>query len=196
MSEKFANNAATTLADSVNTNQTTITVSGVSNFPDSGTFRVVIENEILAVTSVAGTDWEVSRGVEGTTPAIHEAGADVQHVVTAASLVEVVRQNAMKSSGIVTATDGATVTFNLDDGSIHQVTLGGNRTLAVENVTTGQRFMLMIRPEGHTVTWFSGIQWAGGTAPTLTTTAGKTDLFGFLAVGGGVYLGFTCGQNF
>jgi len=47
----------------------------------------------------------------------------------------------------------------------------------------------------RTVTWFSGITWAGGSAPTLTTTANKTDSFGFQQISAGVYLGFVIAQN-
>jgi hypothetical protein len=47
----------------------------------------------------------------------------------------------------------------------------------------------------RTVTWFSGITWAGGSAPTLTTTANKTDSFGFQQISSGAYLGFVIAQN-
>ncbi|MDE1971291.1 MAG: hypothetical protein KGI50_06995, partial [Patescibacteria group bacterium] len=40
------------------------------------------------------------------------------------------------SQGIIVATDGSTVTFNLDNGTIQQETLGGNRTLALAGTLT------------------------------------------------------------
>src|SRR3990167_10859066 len=40
----------------------------------------------------------------------------------------------------VTDTDGATVTFDLDAGNKHRVTLAGNRTLALSNVQNGHAF--------------------------------------------------------
>ena len=98
----------------------------------------------------------------------------------------------------VTATDGATVTFDLSQGNLHQVTLGGNRTLAVTNVSVGQCFIIhLIQGAGgsKTVTWWSGISWAGGSAPTLTTTEGKGDSFGFICKAAGSYLGYVVGQN-
>lgn len=95
--------------------------------------------------------------------------------------------------GAITAdTDGSTVTFNMATSNIHSVTLGGNRTLAVSNVSIGQVFMLKLKQDAtgsRTVTWFSGISWAGGSAPTLTTTAGKTDWIGFVCTGSGTYDG-------
>lgn len=95
-------------------------------------------------------------------------------------------------------TDGATVTFDMAESNVHTVTLGGNRTLAVSNTSTGQSFIIRLVQDGtgsRTVTWFSGISWAGGTAPTLTTTANKADWFGFITTGSGAYSGFIIGQN-
>src|SRR3990167_672614 len=83
----------------------------------------------------------------------------------------------------VTATDGATVTFNLASGNKQRVTLAGNRTLALSNVQNGHAFVIRLLQDGtgsRTVTWFSTIKWAGGSAPTLTTTANKADVLGFI----------------
>src|SRR5207253_7431019 len=95
------------------------------------------------------------------------------------------------SYGAITAdADGATITFDMSVTDDHAVTLGGNRTLAVSNVTTGQKFLLALKQDGtgtRTVTWFSGISWAGGAAPTLTATINKTDLLGFRCTGAGAY---------
>lgn len=95
-------------------------------------------------------------------------------------------------------TDGATVTFDLSAGAIHEVTLGGNRTLAVSNETVGQVFTLKINQDGtggRTVTWFSTIRWINGVEPTLTSTASKRDVFVFIVTGSGTYDGFIAGQN-
>lgn len=97
-----------------------------------------------------------------------------------------------------TATDGATVTFDLSAGAIQGVTLGGNRTLALSNATVGQAFIINLTQDGtgsRTVTWFSTIRWVDGVAPTLTTTASKRDTFGFICTGSGTYDGYIVGQN-
>ncbi|MDE1868055.1 MAG: hypothetical protein KGI08_10160, partial [Thaumarchaeota archaeon] len=102
------------------------------------------------------------------------------------------------TGALTTDTDGVTITFDMSASNDHQVTLGGNRTLAVSNVSTGQIFCIdLIQGTGgsFTVTWFSGILWPSGTIPTLTTTAGKRDSFIFKCVGSGSYLGFIVGQN-
>jgi len=99
---------------------------------------------------------------------------------------------------LTTDTDGSTITFDMSVNNVHNVVLGGSRTLAVSNVYNGQRFMLRLTQDSggsHTVTWFTTIKWAGGSPPTLTTTGSKADLFGFLCTGTGTYDGFVCGQN-
>jgi hypothetical protein len=99
---------------------------------------------------------------------------------------------------IVTATDGTTITFDLSQGNIQQVTLGGNRTLALSNVSVGQVFIINLKQDttgSRTVTWWSGISWAGGSAPTLTTTANKVDSLGFICVASGSYYGYVVGTN-
>lgn len=99
---------------------------------------------------------------------------------------------------IVAGVDGTTITFDLATGNVHNVTLGGNRTLALSNPTVGQKFILRLVQDGtgsRTVTWFTTIKWAGGSPPTLTTTAAKADVFGFLITASGQYDGFVIGQN-
>lgn len=101
---------------------------------------------------------------------------------------------------IQTATDGATVTFDLGNGAYrkHKVTLGGNRTLALSNVKVGQVFLIDLIQDAtgsRTVTWFSTIKWVDGAAPTLTTTANKIDTFGFICTSEGNYQGYVVGQN-
>tara|TARA_B100002019_G_scaffold16426_2_gene12895 strand:+ start:338 stop:955 length:618 start_codon:yes stop_codon:yes gene_type:complete len=95
-------------------------------------------------------------------------------------------------------TDGSTITFDLNSSNTHSVTLGGNRTLALSNASVGQKFIIRLTQDGsgsRTVTFFSTIKWAGGVAPTLTTTANKTDVFGFICTSAGNFDGFVIGYN-
>ncbi len=99
--------------------------------------------------------------------------------------------------------DGATITFDLSTGDMFApAALTANRTLALSNSPTtspwARPFTIILLQDGsglHTVTWFSGISWAGGSPPTLTTTAGKRDVFAFIQIASGTYLGFVVGQN-
>lgn len=100
---------------------------------------------------------------------------------------------------IASATDGATITFDLSTSDWFTVTLGGNRTLALANPAVGQQFSLILKQDAtgsRTISsWFSGILWPGGTTPILTTTANKSDVFTFKCISSGVYMGFTAGQS-
>ena len=123
---------------------------------------------------------------------------NVSSVGGSGSLEGLIVDKAIKSK-INTEADGGTITFNMNDSNTHMATLGGNRTLAVSNAASGQKFILRLKQDSagsRTVTWFNTIYWAeGGTAPTLTTTANKADVFGFLCTSGGYYDGFVIGQN-
>lgn len=106
--------------------------------------------------------------------------------------------NAATKPYLYTDTDGSTITFNLNTANIHTVTLAGDRTLALSNASTGQVFIIRLVQDGsgsRTVTWFSTIKWSGGITPTLTTTASRVDVFGFICTGSGTYDGFIVGQN-
>lgn len=90
------------------------------------------------------------------------------------------------SAGIVpeaTLTDEATITWNALTQSVAKVTLGANRTMGLASGgVTGAFISLLIIQDGtgsRTVTWNADYEFTGDTAPTLTTTADKGDLFVF-----------------
>lgn len=94
---------------------------------------------------------------------------------------------------------GGTATLDLSLANEHRITMpAGNITIALSNDTNSQRFIVSITQDSsgsRTVTWFTTIKWAGGTPPTLTTTASKRDTFGFIRTGSATYDGFIIGQN-
>ena len=97
-------------------------------------------------------------------------------------------------------TAAGTATLDLSKGNIHHITMpAGNITIALSNGTAGQCFIVRILQDGtgsRTVTWFTTIKWAGGSAPTLTTTASKADTMGFeVTTAGSAYDGYVVGQN-
>jgi len=80
---------------------------------------------------------------------------------------------------ITVLTDGATITPDLSDSNNFSVTLGGNRTLAnPTNTVAGQSGSIFITQDGtgsRTLAYGSNFDFAGGTAPTLSTTAAAVD---------------------
>jgi len=99
---------------------------------------------------------------------------------------------------INSATDGATVTFDLSLSNYHRVTLWWNRTLALSNAKIWQRFIIDLIQDGtwsRTVTWFTTIKWAWWASPTLTTTINKIDTLWFICTSSGNYQGYIIWQN-
>ena len=80
---------------------------------------------------------------------------------------------------ITVLTDGATITADFADSNNFSVTLGGNRTLAnPNNIVAGQSGCIWITQDGtgsRTLAYGADWEFTGGTAPTLTTTAGAVD---------------------
>lgn len=92
-----------------------------------------------------------------------------------------------------------TATLDCALGDVHRITMpAGNITIALSNITNGQSIQIAITQDGtgsRTVTWFTTIRWAGGSAPTLTTTASKRDVIVIMCTGSGTYDGFVAGAN-
>ena len=86
-----------------------------------------------------------------------------------------------------TLTDGSTIPWDLQTEQVSKVTLAGNRTFnAPTNHKAGLVCVLTIIQDGsgsHTATFNSAYKFAGGSAPTLTTTASARDILVFISDG-------------
>jgi hypothetical protein len=96
-----------------------------------------------------------------------------------------------------------TLTLNLETSNIFTVSLNAAiTTITITNVPasgSGASFTLIFTADGtpRSVTWPTSIKWAGGTAPTITSTSGKADSFAFFSSDGGTsWQGYVGGQNF
>ena len=85
---------------------------------------------------------------------------------------------------ITTLTDGATITPDLNDSNNYVVVIAGNRTIAnPTNITAGQSGSIFVTQDGtggRTASWGSYWDWAGGTAPTLSTGANQVDRIDYI----------------
>ena len=116
--------------------------------------------------------------------------------ITSAGVVEFkagITEDAVTLTGTSTTIDLATAT-----NFVHDLT--GATTYTFSNpATTGNAtaFTLKIIQDStaRAVTWPASVDWAGGTAPTLTATNNGVDVFVFYTIDGGTtYYGFTAGQ--
>ena len=87
--------------------------------------------------------------------------------------------SAAQRGTITTLTDAATVTPDFAASNNYTLTLGGNRTIAnPTNLTAGQSGSIFLVQDGsgsRSAAWGSYWDFAGGTAPVLTTAANAID---------------------
>lgn len=91
---------------------------------------------------------------------------------------------AAQRGAIAALTDGATITPDFATSNNFSVTLGGNRTLAnPTNLTAGQSGSIFITQDGtgsRTLAYGSFWDFAGGTAPVLSTAANSVDRLDYI----------------
>jgi hypothetical protein len=143
--------------------------------------------------------------------ALPKAGGTLSGAIVGAD--QIISAPVLKDVGetcVANATSGATDTIDLTDGNVHNVTLTANCTFTFSNPPasgTSGSFTLFLNQDGtgsRTATWPAGngtstpkVIWAGGTAPTLTTTASRTDILVFTTIDGGMkWYGAVSGQDF
>jgi hypothetical protein len=169
----FAVALSATMATSIGTANTRIT--SVSDFAValSATMATSIATRLpLAggtITGiVSGTDFYVSAVAIGVDTLLGKQ----LHIGTAAV------------ADIVSLTDGATIAVDFNTGQNFAVQLGGNRTLG--NPTncvpgqTGSAFIIQDGTGGRTLSYGSNWEFAGGTAPTLSTAAAAVDRLDYI----------------
>jgi hypothetical protein len=104
-------------------------------------------------------------------------------------------------SGIQTLTDGATITPDFATGNFFTVTLDGNRTLAnPDNMVAGQGGCFFIVQDGttggRTLAYGDQYDFAGGTAPTLSTATGAVDRIDYVVrTTGSIHCVFTANYS-
>lgn len=148
----------TTLANAINSSATTLTVVAVTGWPSSFPYTLIlsqdtINEEIVTVTARSGTSVTVTRGVDGTTAKAHDAGASVNHGVSAQDFNE---PNAF-----------------LNDGTLPLVTAKGDLLVGtangtVDNVAVGTNTFVLTADSATA----SGVKWAAAAAGA---TGGGTD---------------------
>tara|TARA_R110000823_G_C15917169_1_gene498365 strand:+ start:1374 stop:1970 length:597 start_codon:yes stop_codon:yes gene_type:complete len=109
-----------------------------------------------------------------------DIGSTVQSYDADTAKTDIAQTYSAGQRGTITAlTDGATITPDLAASNNFSVTLAGNRTLAnPTNIVAGQSGSVFITQDGtgsRTLAFGSYWDFAGGTAPTLSTDAASVD---------------------
>ena len=103
------------------------------------------------------------------------------------------------STAITSSSNAATINLRLGDSFTH--TLSENVTYTFSNPPASGKLAVFILKvvqdsSARTITWPGTVDWAGASAPTLSSGSGDVDIFVFLTVDGGSnYYGITVGQD-
>ena len=108
------------------------------------------------------------------------AHIDLNQTITGRNSYSAAQRGTISALGVQTST----VTLDMNTANHFSLTANGNITLAnPSNITAGQGGSIVITANGSYTTSF-GSQWrfATGTAPTMSTTAGKQDRLDYYVV--------------
>ena len=95
------------------------------------------------------------------------------------------------------ANTSTAITVSLANGTVQNLTLTGSATITMPTAVAGKSFIMILSQDatgGRTVTW-STVVWPSATAPTITSTASKKDIYSFFSDGTS-WFGVTVGQNY
>ena len=192
---------------SMPTTTTTLVGTGTTDTLTNKTLTSPKINEDVAVTSTA-TEINILDGVTASTAEINyldiaTLGASEASKVLTANASGIVTFNKAITEQSVALTSGTSVTLDISLGSVFTITLAHNiSTFTWSNPATSgdvSAFVLKVTQDGtgnRTIAFPAAVDFAGGTAPTLSTGANDVDVFVFFTVNGGTtYYGFTAGQD-
>lgn len=190
--------------------------AGTNPVSDSNNwFKVTLDDgagnlEIVYVRTTSGDTFSnVLRGQEGTTPRAYTSSASASIRVTAVDM-EAAIFGGVTLNGTQTLTNKTIIgarearvamganNVDLLAGNFFTKTISGATTFTVSNVPaagTAASFILDLTNGGSgAITWWSGMKWAGGTAPTLTAS-GRDCLGFFTHDGGATWTGLLLGKD-
>lgn len=176
----------------------------------TGNLSVVSSGSNAVITVVPGTtamctcigtslttaaDWESGITDFSTITGTGDAVLGTSPTITTAALTNPTVTNYVETP--YSANSSTAITLALTNGTVQIITLTGNATITMPTAVSGKSFIMFLKQDAtgsRTVTW-STVAWPGGTAPTITSTASKQDIYSFFSDGSKWY-GVTVGQNY
>ena len=178
--------------------------SGVLQLSGGAMTGAITPNSTFDRVDIATRDAVLTSTTTTANAALPKAGGTLSGAIVGAD--QIISAPVLKDVGetcVANATSGSTDTIDLTDGNVHNVTLTANCTFTFSNPPasgTSGSFTLFLNQDGtgsRTATWPGSVKWAGGTAPTLTTTASRTDILVFTTIDAGtIWYGAVSGQDF
>jgi hypothetical protein len=189
-----------TLPDSTGTVALTSTVLPLTGGAMTG---AITTNSTFDGVDIATRDAILTSTTTTANAALPKAGGTLSGTIVAAD--QIISAPVMKDYAETVyagGNSGTSQTLALTNGNVQTWTMNGNCTFTMPSGSTlqaGSSFTLILTQDGtgsRTGT-FTGVKWAGGTAPTLTTTATSgIDILTFTTFNGGaapVWHGFLAG---
>lgn len=177
----------------------TITANGVMVGNGTGSITTVSPGTSGNVLTSNGTVW-VSQAPAAATGNVTLGNTTISLGGTASNVGNLTLLNTTVTDYTetpYTANSSTAITIALTNGTFQIITLTGNATITMPTATSGKSFILLLKQDGtgsRTVTW-STVRWPSNTAPTITSTASRQDIYSFFADGTNWY-GTTVGQNY
>ena len=162
-----------------------LTVTDNSGISIAGTAVSSTAAELNVLDGIPGTLTATELGYsDGVTSAIHtQLGTKGDASVGSANT-----WTAGQRGEVTALTSAATITIDMADSNNFSVTLAHNATFAnPSNDTAGQSGSIFITQDGtgsRTASWGTDWEFAGGIAPTLTTTAAASDRIDYVIKSG------------
>ena len=179
-----------TLPDSTGTVALTSTVLPLAGGAMTG---AITTNSTFDGVDIATRDAILTSTTTTAAAALPKAGGTLSGTVDAAD--QILQRPVMKDYA-ETKVAMAAHAVDLSLGNVQTYTLSGAQTLTFTNPpatgSAGSFTLIVTNGASATLTWPTSVDWAGGTAPTLT--AAGVDILTFLTVDGGViWYGFAAG---
>ena len=112
-----------------------------------------------------------------------ETAAEIETIISAT----VRSYTKQQRFGEASLSDGANISWNLDNAQTAEVTLGGARTLDnPTNMQAGATYILRVEQDTtgtRTLAYGTAYKFSGGTDPVLTTAGGSIDILSFYCDG-------------
>lgn len=173
--------------------------------------KAIIDATTLTTLGITATAAELNilDGVTATTAELNYndittlGTSEASKVVTADANGVVTFDNGITEEFTAVTSSSNATTVNSRDGTVFSHTLTENTTFTFSNPASSGKasgFSLKIVQDasasGYTVTWPAAVDWSGGSAPALTSTANAVDQFVFYTHDGGTtYYGFLAGGD-
>jgi hypothetical protein len=196
LTNKTISGVSNTLSNIGNSSLTnsSVTVNGSAiSLGGSATVTAVNPNALTIGTGLSGTSYNGSGAV---TVAIDSTVATLTgtQILTNKTLTNPTVTNYVETP--FTANTSTAITLDLANGTVQILTLTGNAVITMPTAVAGKSFIIDLKTGtgGFSVTWTT-VKWPAGTAPTVTSTASKMDIYSFFSDGTNWY-GTTVGQNY